>query len=872
MILELGTRHHMSTEGLTTAQIDTLTTVSDEIGEHQVEMERLGDAYRKLLDELKEKNRLLKGKDDMIYDLQRDGESDNTRFKERQGRAIAELQALVDSQASDLTCKESELQLAELDKSALDHKVSVLTLKAEEQDESSNREREDLHAEISDLKRLVKARNTQLHERDADVAALESNLKQADDKLQRANQRADNAERHADRAVQDLKLHKATMKAEVLRQAAALENANSKARQAILQAQQERAENVQLVAKVNSLELVNDELAMERSRLDAEVRRLKSELDATRKIEGDLSIELRKLELVNNQKEAANANLKQKLQERQRGLDNERESVDQLADAVQRATDRLKRANNNIDNIFVNQGDNDDDDLSPGHADSENGGHGHRYPEDGEHSHRGTEYDETEFGGDNYSRSTSTPVHTDVYGREIKSASPRTARGRSQSRPKEEPYEPAVLPDEVDRVEAIMDQLSALMEVHGWEKAEEDTKNQQARDKMMKEHRDKVNELEAIIDDLRRKWEEEKSRAEEERLEKARIQKIMQFEKSEEVGRKDLMENEKGEWSVINSGAMAAKYHYIQERMEDAEYLESEARLDVEDLEDAEWNLMMQEADEDFNNVIEILRRRRIREFKAKTAKVRKTAYMGIEVSDGITIRNHKEKVGKLVKDGKPVNTDIEGVKVFNVAQNGPADLAGISSDDVITQFNAVKVRTLSDFKKCARTVKPGDQVQFTVWRDNQAMPVIIQTVEVNEEDFEQGTRRKVGHRITVLKDAKQQRSRHREARRQELRQSQQHLPKIQMSDEESDDEDSPPSYPPSKSGSPLGFMENSAATHTLAGANAGPMTDRMFGKARKNTASGFYNDLESPTDPRSPSAGSSVSRSAPKKSWNVKK
>eukprot|EP01060_Flectonema_neradi_P040050 TRINITY_DN9007_c0_g1_i1.p1 TRINITY_DN9007_c0_g1~~TRINITY_DN9007_c0_g1_i1.p1 ORF type:complete len:851 (+),score=242.35 TRINITY_DN9007_c0_g1_i1:98-2650(+) len=826
-VINFGSRHHMATEGLTQAQVATLSVVADEMAENSAEMVRLGEAYHKLLEEMEKKHDTIRKKDEMIVELQKEEAEDITKFKERQSQAITDLATRVEEQASDLACKESELQLRELDIAALQQELGQLRMKTGDQVRRAQRAVEDGDTKLSNMEDELTVRNGQLFEKDSKIADLEADIDLLTDSLTTKRKEAEDYATLSERLSQDLAVLKSSTQAELLRQAAALEESTTRAREAILDSSRMKSENVQLMARINTTDLRNDDLTLDNNRLRDEIERLKKELDDSRKIESDLNIQIRKLELVNNQREATVAQLRQKLQERQRGIDTERMHVDHLADAVQIATERLKVANDLVEKIFIEgqqesnaMDDNDDD--------------------------------------DNRSRSNSpSGSHIDPYSAVISPPHSQQNESANTIPTEDEDSIPAILPDEVDRVEVLADQLRALMEVHGWERREDETRHKQDFSDFERKHTLAKEDLERMIKELTKKYEDERD-------EKRHLAHILQLLRSEEESRAELERQAIGEWNVVLGGVSAMKQHYYAGKIDDCEYLESEARLDIEDLEDAEWGILMQEADEDFNDVIEAIRVRRLKNAKKIT---KKTAYMGLEVSDGITVKHyHKEKAsdGRLLKDGKQIVSDIEGVKVFNVVPNGPAHTAGVLPEDIVTHFNDTKVTTLANFKAAAKQVKPGSKLTLTVSRDGEPIEIVIQTLMLDEGEFEQGVRRKVGHRITVLKEKKLERTRVREARRNELKQSQGVLNRVDI-DVDSASDDEKPSTPLSfarkghpelkhRNGSKSAVPENRAATHTLAGANAGPLTHKMFNQARGLSVASNYKLDEEPQQ-REPSS-----------------
>ena len=150
-------------------------------------------------------------------------------------------------------------------------------------------------------------------------------------------------------------------------------------------------------------------------------------------------------------------------------------------------------------------------------------------------------------------------------------------------------------------------------------------------------------------------------------------------------------------------------------------------REEVESMEETEWELLMSDIADSALTASDNERRRAradeekrrqqaIQNEKARLAKEasrsKVTAYMGLEISEGIIVGRTAEYAGeRITREGEVM--DHEGVKVFDVSVGGPAYIAGIEPDDLITQYNGRPVSTLLEFKACSRKSKPGDDVCY---------------------------------------------------------------------------------------------------------------------------------------------------------------
>jgi S1-C subfamily serine protease len=59
------------------------------------------------------------------------------------------------------------------------------------------------------------------------------------------------------------------------------------------------------------------------------------------------------------------------------------------------------------------------------------------------------------------------------------------------------------------------------------------------------------------------------------------------------------------------------------------------------------------------------------------------------------------------------------GVEVKDLHVNGPAELFGLRSGDIITEFNGHPVKTPNEFNRLIRATRPGSKIVVTVYRSN---------------------------------------------------------------------------------------------------------------------------------------------------------
>lgn len=86
-------------------------------------------------------------------------------------------------------------------------------------------------------------------------------------------------------------------------------------------------------------------------------------------------------------------------------------------------------------------------------------------------------------------------------------------------------------------------------------------------------------------------------------------------------------------------------------------------------------------------------------------------AVLGVQIAD-ITSELAKEKGLKT----------LDGVYIHSVVENGAADNAGLKSEDIIQQINAIRVNTVAQLQEQLSRFRPGDQVTIQVLRKNKEL------------------------------------------------------------------------------------------------------------------------------------------------------
>jgi serine protease Do len=114
---------------------------------------------------------------------------------------------------------------------------------------------------------------------------------------------------------------------------------------------------------------------------------------------------------------------------------------------------------------------------------------------------------------------------------------------------------------------------------------------------------------------------------------------------------------------------------------------------------------------------------------------------IGTEVSDNMHVpidvfssnwdkMARKEAWGTLPGFGPPyigVKGEAEGIaRLKEVELDGPAGLAGLQKDDVVTMFDKIKIETFQDLIDAVSKTSPGDLSEITVQRGNQTLRLPI--------------------------------------------------------------------------------------------------------------------------------------------------
>ncbi len=88
------------------------------------------------------------------------------------------------------------------------------------------------------------------------------------------------------------------------------------------------------------------------------------------------------------------------------------------------------------------------------------------------------------------------------------------------------------------------------------------------------------------------------------------------------------------------------------------------------------------------------------------------------------------QEINAQLKEEKKLTT-LQGAYVAHVVENSAAAKAGIHTGDIITQINAVTIRTVTDLQEQIGRHRPGDKVKVTILRNNQS---IVLTAELTNK------------------------------------------------------------------------------------------------------------------------------------------
>ena len=68
----------------------------------------------------------------------------------------------------------------------------------------------------------------------------------------------------------------------------------------------------------------------------------------------------------------------------------------------------------------------------------------------------------------------------------------------------------------------------------------------------------------------------------------------------------------------------------------------------------------------------------------------------------------------------------VKGVRVSGAAKNSPAEIAGIKTGDIITEFDQTKIENLYDYVYALQTVKAGKPTKIKITRDSKNLELDI--------------------------------------------------------------------------------------------------------------------------------------------------
>jgi len=340
--------HKMFTEGLSTPQLATLSAVGAELSEKNQTIDRLVAREKRLQEGLEERDALLKQREEEIRKLREQEAEDIQAFKEQQRRSYNSLESSAEALSAQLQDRETELQTVKLDLAQAQQKVTLLQLKVDELEEERRRGGTDsatlrsAHGEaLESARNRAKGNQTRAEEAEAKAAALAEQLKEAEAALKATKKDLEQAQVNEDRAVKDLRFYKSTTTAEIERQAQELVTASEQVKSATAEAQAAKAEVLKFEAKLRAAELTVQDQELEMTRLRSDAQRLNEELEHLRKTQGDLHVEMVRLEVVNQQRADAVADLRQQIQEGAQESDLTQREIQEGAERLRRVEDGI---------------------------------------------------------------------------------------------------------------------------------------------------------------------------------------------------------------------------------------------------------------------------------------------------------------------------------------------------------------------------------------------------------------------------------------------------------------------------------------------------------------------------------------------------
>jgi serine protease Do len=97
--------------------------------------------------------------------------------------------------------------------------------------------------------------------------------------------------------------------------------------------------------------------------------------------------------------------------------------------------------------------------------------------------------------------------------------------------------------------------------------------------------------------------------------------------------------------------------------------------------------------------------------------------------------------------------SDVHGVVVTGVSENGPAAGAGLAGGDIITDFRGQRVEGTLEMARMVRETPPGRTVRLSVWRDGSSREFSVQMGDAPArrdaiDDFTEALRERIERRL----------------------------------------------------------------------------------------------------------------------------
>eukprot|EP01062_Namystynia_karyoxenos_P025733 TRINITY_DN2017_c0_g1_i1.p1 TRINITY_DN2017_c0_g1~~TRINITY_DN2017_c0_g1_i1.p1 ORF type:complete len:1030 (+),score=257.71 TRINITY_DN2017_c0_g1_i1:67-3156(+) len=807
--------HLLRTDGLSQEQVATLCAFAGEVHDQAQDRSRLADALARAQRDSDNMRTLVAERDETITQLLAEEAADVQDFKVRQARTMESLQRRIDELVADLAARDAAARAAELRYTEQSSRLALLQIQLDEQrkgqhgggDDVQRQRAEAAAADSEGLRaRLSEAAEEAVRLKEA-LQRTETAKRDAEAQLLDERHRRQQQERDAEAAGCEYRSFRTKILEEMERHQHALDEAAQHSQDTLAQLQQTRTELVLAQGGLREANATAEELKLENARLREDLKNAQGELAAARKVEGMLHVDIRQLQIVQQERSAALAETRQRAQDDIGDIEAERQQMDALADLVEQQSELLRRMNDDVFELLGTRSAAPPsgpavlpaevqrvalirDELSAqlGAKAAEQRAQVRDLERQVQHAAGRLAAEQQRNAGivplvaeecagrlatvsdeeaDRLRIAAAAKGATDAIHRAAWLAADREESERQHllvtqswqmvalafsachSGARLAPALRQLHTDEgVGREHTVMAMLAAARllgaaEAHSAQAAQGlgrlGPDERLARAELERDEAAGFAQILALHQARREALSEHSLRvSQQRRAEFARLSD------AESASRDRLAAAERGGRAALSIGLALSQ----------TQLAENPARGNVEDLEDVEFGVLLMEFEEmqEREGARERAAAARRAKLKPQSPKKRTTAYLGVEVSEGIVVgRTDSFRGDHIGRDGKP--TELEGVKVFSVAEGGPADVAGLQPEDLICSFNGQRVACLADFRDCAKRTAPGDVLVLGVraGAEGPLEEVTLHTEVVAEEEWEPGRSRTIGYRVPVL-------------------------------------------------------------------------------------------------------------------------